>query len=147
MNDMTDAIPTRAEVEARIEAIRALGQTMTKTLVAFQMQWRCATFINLTNTKWFGALGVTFLRENPRPYRGPDNVSKAQLERVAQAKRDAELAASARRAALLATKGEVEDLRALRQRPDFMLTNDGRHVVTIAALKTEYNAEIQKGKK
>lgn len=35
MNDMADAIPTRAEVEARIEAIRALGQTMTKTLVAF----------------------------------------------------------------------------------------------------------------
>jgi len=92
------------------------------------------------------------IRRHHVKYRGDgkrlvDGPSKAQIEREAEAKRDADLAASARRAALLATMGEIEALRALRQWPEFMLTKDGRHIVTIAAMKAEYDAEIQKRKK
>jgi hypothetical protein len=135
MNDMSRPVHKLRGTGAMAAIYADFDARVSNVEIAKKHDVRTET-IRRHHVKWRG--------DGKRPIDGP---SKAQIEREAQAKRDADLAASARRAALLATKGEIEALRALRQRPDFMLTNDGRHVVTIAALKTEYDAEIQKGKK
>ena len=78
---------------------------------------------------------------NPR--QSPDGISQAQLVREAQTRREAELAAALRRERLLATGGTRDALAEFRLIPEYRMTKDGRHIVTIAALQAEYERERQ----